>query len=87
MGNNKTETPKKGLYYTEPPPPPPKEKYFILVAHDGTRKSLNSSIPVILLRNTMKATESVKNLCVNLDAENSMQRHVANLCCVCYCHL
>ena len=39
------------------------------------------------IRNTMEATESVKNLGVILDADNSMQRHVANLCCVCYYHL
>ena len=33
----------------------------------------------------MEATESVRNLGV-IDADNSMQRHVANLCCVCYYH-
>ena len=35
----------------------------------------------------MEATESVKNLGVILDADNSIQRHVANLCCVCHFHL
>ena len=28
-----------------------------------------------------------KNLGVILDADNSMQRHVANLCRTCYCHI
>ena len=35
----------------------------------------------------MEAAESVKNLGVVLDAENSMQRHVANLCRISYYHL
>ena len=35
----------------------------------------------------MGPDESVKNLGVILDAENSIQRHVANLCRISYCHL
>ena len=35
----------------------------------------------------MEPAESVKNLGVILDAENSMQRHVANLCHISYNHL
>ena len=35
----------------------------------------------------MEPAESVKNLGVVLDAENSMQRHVANLCGISYYHL
>ena len=40
-----------------------------------------------LLGNIMEPAESVKNLGVILDAENSMQRHMANLCRISYCHL
>ena len=47
---------------------------LILIGDDGTRNSLNSSRPVSLLGNTIEATDSVKNLCVTLDADNSMQR-------------
>ena len=35
----------------------------------------------------LEPAESVKNLGVILDAENSMQRHVANLCRISYYHL
>ena len=35
----------------------------------------------------MELAESVKNLSVILDADNSMQRHEANLCETCYYHL
>ena len=35
----------------------------------------------------MEPAESVKNLGVILDAEKSMQRHVANICRTCYYHL
>ena len=39
------------------------------------------------LGNIMEPAESVKNLGVILDAENSMQRRMANLCRISYCHL
>ena len=35
----------------------------------------------------MEPAESVKNLGAILDAENSMQRHMANLCHICHYHL
>ena len=35
----------------------------------------------------MEQSELVKNLGVILDKDNSMQRHVANLCLTCYYHL
>ena len=35
----------------------------------------------------MEPAESVKSLGVIPDADNSMQRHVANLCHACYYHL
>ena len=35
----------------------------------------------------MEPAESVKNLAVILDADNSMQRRMANLCHICYYHL
>ena len=56
---------------------------LVLIGNDETRNSLKSSLPISLLGNTMEATESLKNLCVAMDADNSMQRHVANLCFVC----
>ena len=40
---------------------------------------MKSSFPVSSLGNIMEPAESVKNLGVILDADNSMQRHVANL--------
>ena len=62
----------------------PDKTEFTLIGDDGTRNSLKGSLPISLLGNSMEATESVKNLGVILHADNSMQRHVANLCCVCY---
>ena len=35
----------------------------------------------------MEPIESARNLGVFLDADNSMSKHVANLCCVCYYHI
>ena len=40
-----------------------------------------------LLGNSMEPAESVKILGIILDAENSMQRHVAKLCHISYYHL
>ena len=50
------------------------------------RGYLKTSFPVSFLGNIMEPAESVKKLSVILDAENSMQRHVANLCYICYYH-
>ena len=60
---------------------------FIVIGDDQIRSCLKSSFPVSLLGNTMEPAESVKNLGVILDNENSMQRHVANLCGISYYHL
>ena len=65
----------------------PDKTEFIVTGDDQIRSSLKSSFPVSLLGNTMKPAESVKNLGVILDAENSMERHVANLCPISYYHL
>ena len=43
--------------------------------------------PVSLLGNIIEQAESVKNLGAILDAKNSMQRYVANLCHISYYHL
>ena len=59
---------------------------FIVIGDDQIKSSMKS-FPVSLLGNTMEPAESVKNLGVILDAENSMQRHVANLCRISYYHL
>ena len=48
---------------------------------------LSFMFPVGLLGNIMEPAESVKKLGVILDAENSIQRNVANLCCISYFHL
>ena len=74
MGNNK---PKLNPDKTE----------FIVIGDDQIRSSLRSSFPVSFLGNIMEPAESVKKLGVILDAENSMQRHMANLCCICYYRL
>ena len=74
MGNNKLK------FY-------PDKTEFIVIGDDQIRSSLESSFPVSLLGNIMEPVELVKNLGVVLDAENSMQRHMANLCRVSYYHL
>ena len=65
----------------------PDKTEFVVIGDDQIRSSLKSSFPVSLLGNSMEPAESVKNLGVVLDVENSMQRHVANLCCISYYHL
>ena len=65
----------------------PNKMQFIVIDYDQIRSSLKSSFPVSLLGNIMEPAESVKNLGVILDAENSMQRHVAILCHISYDHL
>ena len=65
----------------------PDKTEFIVIGDDQIRSSLKSSFPVSLLGNTMEPAESVKNLGVILDAENSMQRLVANICRISYYHL
>ena len=58
-----------------------------MVGDDQIRSSLKSSFPVNFLGNITEPAESVKKFGIILDAENSMQRHVANLCCIGYYHL
>ena len=60
---------------------------FIVIGDLETRSCLKSSFPMSLLDNIMEPAESVKILGVILDAENSVQRHVANLCRISYYHL
>ena len=65
----------------------PDKTEFIMIGDNQIRRSLKSSFPVSFLGNIMEPAESVKNLGVILTAENSMQRHVVNLCRICYYHL
>ena len=65
----------------------PDKTEFIVIGDEQIRSSLKSSFPVSLLGNSMEPAESVKNLGVILDAENSMQRHMANLCRISYYQL
>ena len=65
----------------------PDKMEFIVIGDDQIRSCLKSSFPVSLLGNIMEPIELVKNLGVILDAENSMQRHMANLCSIRYYHL
>ena len=74
MGNNKLK-----LY--------PDKTEFIVIGDDQIISSLKSSFSVSLLGNSMEPAELVKNLGVVLDAEYSMQRHMANLCRISYHHL
>ena len=62
----------------------PDKTEFIVIGDDQIRSSLKSSFPMSLLGNIIEPAESVKNIGVILDAQNSMQRHVANLCCISY---
>ena len=65
----------------------PDKTEFIVIGNDQIKSSLKSSFPVSLLGNSMEPAESVRHLGVVLDAENSMQRHVANLCRISYYYL
>ena len=51
----------------------PDKMESIVIGDDRIRSYLKSSFPVSLLGNIMEPAESVKNLGVILDAENSMQ--------------
>ena len=57
---------------------------FIVISDNQIRGYMKSSFPVSFLGNIMEPGESVKNLGVILDADSSMQRHLANLLCTCY---
>ena len=63
----------------------PDKTEFIVIGDDQIRSSLKSSFPVSLLGKIIEPAESVKNLGVFL--ENSLQRHMANLCRIGYYHL
>ena len=65
----------------------PDKTEFIVIGDDQIRSSLKSSCPVSLLGNIMEPAESLKNVGVILDAENSVQRHMANLCRISYYNL
>ena len=65
----------------------PDKTEFKVIGDDQIRSSLKSSFPVSWLGNILEPAESVKSLGVILDAENSMQRHVAYLCGISYYHL
>ena len=65
----------------------PDKTKFIVIGDDQIRSSLKLFFPVSLLGNIMEPAESVKNVGAILDAENSMQRHMANLCRISYYHL
>ena len=66
----------------------PDKTEFIVIGDDQIRSSLKSSFPVSLLGNTMEPAESVKNLGVILDAENSntvmLNTVMLNLSCTNY---
>ena len=63
----------------------PEKTESISISNNGN--SLTLSLPVNLIGNTMGETESVTHLGAILDANNSMQRHMVNLCLLCYHHL
>ena len=65
----------------------PDKTEFILIGDDKIRSCMKSSFPVSFLSNIMEPAESVKNLGVIMDADSTMQRHVANICRTCYYHL
>ena len=61
----------------------PDKMELIVISDDKIRSSMKSFFPVSFLGNIMETAELVKNLGVILDADNSMQRHMDNLCCTC----
>ena len=65
----------------------PDKRDFIAIGDDQIRSSMTSSFPVSFLGNIVESAESVKILGVILDTNNSVQRHVANLCHICYYHV
>ena len=58
----------------------PNKTEFVLIDDDQIKNVMKSSFSVNFLCNIMELAKSVKNLGVFLDADNSMQRHMANLC-------
>ena len=65
----------------------PDKMEFIVIGDDQIRNSPKSSFPVSFLGNIMEPVDLVKNLGVILDAENSIERQVTDLCRICYYHL
>ena len=65
----------------------PDKTEFILISDDQIRNSLELSFPVNFISNIMESVKSVRKIGGILDADKSMQRHIAHLCCVCYYHL
>ena len=63
----------------------PDKTECIVISDDQIRSSIKSSFPVCFLGNILEPVES--NTMVILDADNLMQIHVANQCCICYYHL
>ena len=62
----------------------PNKTEFIFIGNDQIRNSLKLSFPVSLLGNVMEPAKFVKNFVVILDVDNSIARHVYNLCHACY---
>ena len=60
--------------------------HFIVIGDNKIRSLMKSSFRVSFLGNIMEPAKWVKNLGVIMDADSSMQRHMANLCCICYYH-
>ena len=65
----------------------PDKMEFIVICDNQIRSSMKSSFSLIFFGNIMEPAGLVKNFVVILDADNSMQRHVTSLCCICYYHL
>ena len=65
----------------------PDKMKFIVIDDDQIRSSLESSFSVSFFGNIMEPAELVNNLGIILDADSSMQRHMANICLICYYHL
>ena len=65
----------------------PDKTEIIVIVDDKIKSSMKSSFQVSFLGNIMEPAEMVKNFGVILDTDNSMQRHVANLCLTCHYHL
>ena len=62
----------------------PNKTELIVIGDHKIRSSMKSSFLVSILYNIIEPDESVKNLGVILDADNSVQRYMADLVCICY---
>ena len=65
----------------------PEKTEFIIIGDRQARESLINKFPTQLLGNSISPTDTVKNLGVIFDSENTFSNHITNMCRACYYHL